>query len=296
MAIENSKVNVVALNAEDSQDTQNKQADIAIAAGVKVLVVSPVLPTGATQIVQDARAHHVPVIALDVAIPVRGLDLYAGYNSYQAGRLQRQYILHHLKKHSYLLFMNGSANDPRDEEQLRGVYDPILHDFRSAGYWPLQSPTQSAAQGQMTQILRGPKKPLIQGIVAVNDEVAGGVIWVLRKYKYRGNPTIVGRGASLLGAYNVLIGREAMTVYKPVKREAAIAADAANAFLARKPAPAAFRQRYRLEDQQGTVKAALLTQIRVTRANLGSTVIKDKFVSRAALCRNAWKLCRQFHI
>jgi D-xylose transport system substrate-binding protein len=302
IAAVNPKANVVVLSAGGNQDRQNKQADVAIAAGAKVLVVAPVVPTAATQIILDAHARHVKVISLDAAIPAHGLDLFAGYDSFRAGKLQAMYILSHVRKHGNLLFLNGSSNDPRDDNQRVGAYDRILSPLQqkryygSAGYWFAPNPTKKAGEQLMRQILRTNKNISIQGIVAVNDDVAAGVIQVLDSLRYRGHPVIVGRDASLVGASNVLRGKEAMTVYRPVHPEAVAAADAANAILTHKPIPKEFSNSYKLIEQQGTVRAALLEPIRVTRDNIGSTVIKDKFVSRTALCADAVKLCRKYHI
>ena len=261
------------------------------------------MATGATEIVEDAHVAHVKVIALDAPIPDRHLALYVGYNSVEVGQLQGQYIMNHVKKGGNLFFFNGSANDPRDSDQLTGYYSDVLHPpgrqspYHVADYVLGVPPTTASGRQMMRDFLDTTKpSPRIQGIVAVNDEVAAGMISSLRKRHYSPWPVVVGQDASLAGVSNLLTGHEALTLYKPVWAEADTAADGASALAANRPVPSAFNQRYTLLFEQGKVRAALLAPVPLTPSNIESTVIKDRYISSSALCASHQKLCRKYHI
>jgi D-xylose transport system substrate-binding protein len=130
--------------------------------------------------------------------------------------------------------------------------------------------------------------PNINATVEANDGLANAVINVLKNSGIAAKkvPT-TGQDATQQGMVNVLQDFQCGSVYKPIYLEAQAAVALATILRAGQKPPS--------ELVNGTTKppsgvsgseqpAVLLTPTWVDKSNMGSTVVKDKFVSGAALC------------
>lgn len=289
----------VVLNAQGSEATQIGQAETAIASGAKVLVVAPVDPVAAGSIVDKAHQKHVTVIAYDQPIEVPNVDLYAGFDPVAVGKLQGTFIAKHVVRNGRIVFINGPADDGVATAQAQGYFGDVLetqikkHRFAEAGaYWAPAWSASSAESDMIDALFRNHDS--VQGVVAANDSLAAGVIAALRQVHYSHRVWVTGSDASITGLRAVIRGKQSMTVYKPVYMEAHAAADAAAAILLQAPTPKLFNRRFNAG--YGSVRSALFRPAVVMRSTIRSTVLKDKFVTRKAICTGIEKLCKKFHI
>jgi D-xylose transport system substrate-binding protein len=113
----------------------------------------------------------------------------------------------------------------------------------------------------------------VAAVVASNDGTAGGAIQALQEHKLAGKVLVSGQDADLAAIIRILDGTQTMTVYKPIGRQAALAAEAAVSLASGTPVKNAVS----IANGTRTVHALLLSPTVVTKDNVKQTVIKDGF-------------------
>ncbi len=277
-------------NAQGDAPTQQNQSDQALTKGDCILVVAPVDSISAKAIVTKAKQANVPVIAYDRIIQSKGLNYYVSFNNEQVGKLQGQYIVAHYKDYTKTsknaVLINGSKTDQNAilfnkgaEETLaplfangtlKKVYDQFTPNW--------DNPT---AQTEMEGALTANNNNVAIAYVA-NDGMASTVIAALRAQHLNGKVLVTGQDATVAGFQNILKGDQAMTVYKPINQEAQATADIVKA-LYNGTTPANATSKSATTDG-GSITSVLLTPIAVDKTNINQTVIKDGFVTKAAIC------------
>src|SRR5579884_600999 len=293
------RANAVILNAGGDAKTQLDQANTAIANGAKVLIVAPVNGSAAAPIIGSAHSHHVKVIAYDSLIEAAGVDLYTGFNARVTGKLQARFVVKHSHRGDSVALLNGPSGDVVAEAVYHGSYVDVIKaklkqgSLRLAGSDWTPGWSQSGASRELTALLKR-SRGRVNEVVAADDSIASGAVAALKADHLGKKVLVTGADATLSGLRHMLRGYQAMTVYRPVYREADAAASAAAAFLLGEPVPKQFDHRVTIKGSQ--VKAALFKPVLVTPSNIAKTVIKDKYVTRQALCKGLTKQCNKYKI
>ncbi len=119
----------------------------------------------------------------------------------------------------------------------------------------------------------------IDAVVASNDGIAGGAIQALTEDGLAGKVLVTGQDADLAACQRIQRGTQAMTVYKPLKNLANLAARVAvDVAQGKKPAATGT-----LDNGVKQVPSVFEKVISVDKANLATTVIADGFHKAADL-------------
>jgi D-xylose transport system substrate-binding protein len=121
--------------------------------------------------------------------------------------------------------------------------------------------------------------------------LANAAISVLRERRRNGTVPVAGQEATVQGLQNILVGDQCSTIYKPIKKEAAAAAELAIAIV-RGGATAATQV---LEDPESgaDIPAILLPPKLVYKEDI-KDVVRDGFVTKAKLCAGKFAArCRE---
>jgi D-xylose transport system substrate-binding protein len=113
----------------------------------------------------------------------------------------------------------------------------------------------------------------IDAVVVSNDGTAGGAIQALLEEGLAGKVLVTGQDADLAACQRILRGTQAMTVYKPLKNLAGLAARVAVG-VARGTKPATTSL---LDNGVKQVPSILEQVVTVDKDNLMSTVVADGF-------------------
>jgi D-xylose transport system substrate-binding protein len=266
---------VVIRSANGDDDLQFRQVDELLKDGIDVLVFLPHDTSKAGRIVEAAHAKHVPVISYDrlASAPV---DLYVGFDLLSVGIEQAQSLVNRAPRGEYLL-LGGSPLDANSRVVRAGqmkVLQPFIDHGKIHILADLWIPEWSASEAyiMVTKELKK-MKSAPTAIVASNDAIAGAAIQALEDKGWSGTVLVSGQDADLAAIERIFDGSQLMTVYKPIRNEARVAAEAA----------VKLAQRGDLEDltevPNGTLttNAILLTPICVTQENAKQTVLKDGF-------------------
>jgi D-xylose transport system substrate-binding protein len=287
----NPKATVLYQNAAGSASKQQQQAESMLAQGVKVLVLDAFDGEAAQSIVTEAKAKKVPVIDYDRLVDGGQSDYYISFDNEKVGVLQGTAFVAQLKKEgvpagSGILMIDGSPTDNNATLFAKGAHSVIdksgykvLAEYQTPGWLPANA--QSWATSQITKF-----GDQIKGIYAANDGTAGGVIAAAKAAKFDlSKLALTGQDASLAGIQSILAGDQYMTVYKAIKPEAekaaSLAVDLANG---KKPsAPTT------VSGASGPgVPSFLLVPVSVTKSNIESTVVADKFLAVSDICTGTY--------
>lgn len=271
---------VLYANADQDAAKQQQQAESALAAGVRVLVLDPVDAKAATTIVNAANAQGVPVVAYDRLVEGGNLAYYVSFDNVQVGELQAAALVAALEERGDpeggVLMVNGSPTDSNAarfrEGALRVLESAgvrILAEYATPDWSPDKA--QDWVAGQISQY--GDR---IAAVYAANDGTASGAIAALRAADVSPLPIVTGQDAELTALQRIVSGDQYMTVYKALRPQAQRAADVAIDLLEGREVTGDLMV-------DGT-PATLLTPVAVTVSDIADTVIADGFWTVEDIC------------
>lgn len=271
---------VLYANADQDAAKQQQQAESALAAGVRVLVLDPVDAKAAITIVNAASAQGVPVVAYDRLIADGDLAYYVSFDNVRVGELQATALLAALEQRGDpeggVLMVNGSPTDSNAarfrEGALRVLEQSgvrILAEYSTPDWSPDKA--QDWVAGQISQF--GDR---IAAVYAANDGTASGAIAALRAADVSPLPIVTGQDAELSALQRIVSGDQYMTVYKALRPQAQRAADVAIDLLEGREVTGELMV-------EGT-PATLLTPVAVTVSDILDTVVADGFWTVEDIC------------
>ena len=293
-------------NAQGNDATELAQAQADITQGAKVLVMDPIDSTVGTQIQQAAAAKGVKLISYDRATFTGTNTYYVSFNNVNVGKLIGQGFLDCVKAwnvaNPQVFTLNGGQDtDPNAIDFAKGYNSVVWGDEvaqETVGKTNSQgmklvgdqvAPGWDNSKGQTIFQQQYTANKNINATIEANDGLANAVVTVLKQSGVGPNkiPT-VGQDATLQGIENVLQGYQCGSVYKAVYLEAQAAVALATILRANQTPPSALVNGTTSPPSGkpgNTQPAILLTPIWVDKTKVASTVIKDNFVDKNALCQ-----------
>jgi D-xylose transport system substrate-binding protein len=272
--------------AEGDSARQLEQAKSALEKGAKVLVVVPHDAMHANDIVEAAKARNVPVISYDRLIWDSDVTLYVSFDNVRVGELQAQYLLARAPTGNYVLI--GGAPTDHNAQQLREGQMKALKPAIDGGNirivsndWATDWRADEARR--LTEAALKKTRNQIAAVVASNDVTAGGAIEALAAANLAGKVPVSGQDAELEAARRIVQGTQTMTVYKPVRALARLAADAAVALAKSEDVPTATT----INNGRRDIPAMLLSPMPVDKSTIDATIIHDGFQKREAVYAKA---------
>jgi D-xylose transport system substrate-binding protein len=289
--------NIDYANANGDAGVQQTQSEADLTKGDCILIVGPHDSAAAASIVTAAKKQQVPVIAYDRFIFSDDLNYYVSFDGVAVGKLQGQYIADHYKDaqygvgpgHNNIAFINGSPTDNNATLFAAGAHQ-ILDPLISAGtfnkvyeqFTPNWDPPtgEKEMEAALTQTNNN-----IQLVLAANDGLGGAAVQALIAQKLGGKVLVTGQDATVPGLQNILEGTQAMTVYKPIVKEATAAAQVAAALRDGKSV-SSLAGYATTKNPQGnaSIPSVLETPEAVDKSNISSTVLADGYVTKSQLC------------
>ena len=281
------------VNAEGDARTQQTQAEQAITAGAKVILMVNLDSGSGAAIIAAAREAGVFVIDYDrLTVEGDGADVYVSFDNVQVGMTMGQVLepLISAQENPQVAFLNGGPTD-NNATLFREGYASVAQPHFDDGSWTLVA-DQAVPEWDNQQALVVFEQMLtaannaITAVFAANDGLANAVI---SAYKNAGiNPSeagipISGQDATVGGIQNILAGDQAMTVYKPIKAEAFAAAEVAIRLL-KGESIEDLTGGLTLNNGANDIPFVALTPIGVTKDNIADTVIADGFRTWEEIC------------
>jgi D-xylose transport system substrate-binding protein len=258
---------------------QLEQARELIDRKVNVLVIVPADLEKASQIVKLAGEAKIKVISYDRLIRNSNIDYYISFDNVKVGELQADYIRKRLGTGNVAL-IGGPLSD-YNSYFLRlgqiGVLQPYIEngDIRIVYDKYATTWSDTAAYRMALSCLKSNANK-VDAFIAANDLIARGVIKALEEKSLAGKVLVAGQDGDSLACENIILGKQTMTVYKPVQALAFTAADAAMAIAAN----------HEIENSHTTINngtrlvpSILLEPMVVNKGNIGMQINTSKYMN-----------------
>ena len=231
------------VNAEGDPAVQISQAEQAIADGASVIVLTSNDSGSGATIIDLAKAEGVQVIEYDRfnTEGSSGGAAYVSFDNVKVGATMAEALeplIDDLGVDTPQVVMLNGGEEDNNAFLFRDGYAETVEARVAAGDWALVEDTfvpgwdNAEALSIMEQILVSAQNN-VNAVFAANDGIAGSVIAALESAGL--DPTTIpvsGQDATQAGIQNVLLGKQAMSVYKPIKAEVAVASQLALALRA----------------------------------------------------------------
>jgi D-xylose transport system substrate-binding protein len=281
------------VNAEGDARTQQTQAEQAITAGAKVILLVNLDSGSGAAITAQAREAGVAVVDYDrLTIEGPGADVYVSFDNVAVGRTMGEVLepLINEQEDPQVVLLNGAPTD-NNATLFREGYFSIAEPHFTDGSWMLVD-DQAVPEWDNQQALVIFEQILtaadnnVTAVFAANDGLAGSVISALKNAgmdpSENGIP-ISGQDATVGGIQNVLAGDQAMSVYKPIKAEAEAAAEVAIRLFNGESFDD-LTGGTTINNGTNDIPFIALTPVGVTAENVADTVIADGFRTWEELC------------
>ena len=270
----------VIVQSANSDDTrQVRDVESLISRKVDVLVIVPHNGAAMSRAVKSANDARIPVIAYDRLILNSNIDYYLTFDNVKVGEAQGSYAAARLPKDrtARIVRIYGAPTD-NNAKLFKQGQDDILLPLIKAGKvevvhedWALDWKPENAKKIMNAAITKAGRA--IDAVVVSNDGTAGGAIQALLEEGLAGKVLVTGQDADLAACQRILRGTQSMTVYKPLKNLAALAARVAvDVAKGQKPATTAT-----LDNGTRKVPSIFEKVISVDKENLMTTVVADGF-------------------
>jgi D-xylose transport system substrate-binding protein len=294
------------VNAEGDAAQQQSQAEQAIAddAGV-ILLVSLDTGSGAA-IIDQAKDAGVGVIEYDrFNTGGSGGDAYVSFDNVAVGAAMAEVMDPAIDAldadPKRVVLLNGGEED-NNSFLFRQGYAENAEAKAEAGEWEIVADQHvpgwdnAEAQTLMEQILTDANND-VDAVFAANDGLGNSAANALEAAGIEGAP-VSGQDATEAGMQNLVLGRQLVSVYKPIQAEADVAAKAALALCAGED-PTAIESEFEFQtiginaadgqpaespEGDGVVPYLALTPTPVTVDNIADTVIADGFRTVEEIC------------
>jgi D-xylose transport system substrate-binding protein len=279
------QVNVQVANGSDSD--QIKQAENMLTQGVDVLIVAPHNSEIAASIVEAAHRQGVPVISYDRLIKNSDVDLYVSHQVVKIGEMQAKYVLDHInKKPANIVIVGGSPTDNNAlllHEGQMNILKPAVDrgDVKIVTDQYAKEWQASAALNIMENALTQSNNQ-VDGVVASNDGTARGVVQALEAQNLAGKVVVSGQDADLASLQLIILGKQTMTVYKPIQPLANAAVESAIKLARGEKVDTTDT----IDNGRKKVPSILLEPVAVDKNNILSTVVKDGYQTLDKICAN----------
>jgi D-xylose transport system substrate-binding protein len=294
------------VNAEGDAATQQSQAEQALADGASVIVLTSLDPASGATIIDTAQAEDVEVVEYDrFNTEGPGGAAYVSFDNVQVGATMAEVLepeIDALKVDTPRVVMLNGGEEDNNSFLFRRGYAETVEARVDAGDWELVADQHvpgwdnQEAQTIMEQILVDANNQ-VDAVFAANDGLAASAINALEAAGV-GPVPVSGQDATALGMQNILLGKQTMSVYKPIEDEAGVAAAVALALRSGDDIEsidvdydyevigieAATGNPTDSAEGDGVVPYFALTPIGVTEKNMADTVIADEFRTVEEIC------------
>jgi D-xylose transport system substrate-binding protein len=296
------------VNAEGDAQQQQAQAEQAIAAGARVILLTSIDTGSGATIIDMAKDADVHVIEYDrFNTGGSGGAAYVSFDNVRVGATMAEELepaIDELDAETPRVVMLNGGEEDNNSFLFKSGYEETVQERVDAGDWELVGDQHvpgwdnQQAQTIMEQMLTAANND-VNAVFAANDGLANAAINAIEAAGLDATQIpISGQDATAGGIQNILLGKQTMTVYKPIEAEAKLAAEVALALL-RGESVEDVESEYEFsligiqaEDGQpaeshegdGVVAYFALVPVGVTADNIGETVIEDGFRTVDEVC------------
>ena len=287
--------------AEDDIPNQLSQIENMVTKGAKVLVIAAIDGTTLSDVLKQAKAKGITVIAYDRLIrDTPNLDYYATFDNFQVGVLQAQSIVDKLGlkdgKGPFNIELFGGSPDDNNAYFFYNGAMSVLQPYLDSGKLVIGSGQKgmdkvatlrwdgATAQARMDNLLSafyGKKR--VDAVLSPYDGLSIGIISSLKGVGYgsadQPMPVISGQDAEVPSVKAILRGDQYSTIFKDTRDLAKVTADMVDAALAGKEVPVNDTKTY--NNGVKVVPSYLLKPVVVDKSNWEKVLVDSGYYKKA---------------
>lgn len=287
--------------AEDDIPNQLSQVENMVTKGAKALVIAAIDGTTLSDVLKQAKAKGITVIAYDRLIrDTPNLDYYATFDNFQVGVLQAQSIVDKLGlkdgKGPFNIELFGGSPDDNNAYFFYNGAMSVLQPYLDSGKLVIGSGQKgmdkvatlrwdgATAQARMDNLLSafyGKKR--VDAVLSPYDGLSIGIISSLKGVGYgsadQPMPVISGQDAEVPSVKAILRGDQYSTIFKDTRDLAKVTADMVDAALAGKEVPVNDTKTY--NNGVKVVPSYLLKPVVVDKSNWEKVLVDSGYYKKA---------------
>ncbi|GIN57079.1 multiple sugar-binding periplasmic receptor ChvE [Lederbergia ruris] len=279
--------------AEDVVENQISQIENMITQGVDILVIASIDGEALTNVLEQADAEGIQVVAYDRLIKgTEHVTYYATFDNFQVGVLQGQYIEDALdlknEEGPFNIELFGGSPDDNNAyffyDGAMSILQPYIDDGKlivksgQMGMDKVSTLRWDAAQAQsrMENLLSTHyTDEEVDAILSPYDGISIGVISALKNIGYKELPVVTGQDAELASIKSIVAGEQTSTVFKDTRELAKKAVEMVSAVLEGKEAEVNDTETY--DNGKKVVPSYLLEPVLVDIDNYKEVIIESGY-------------------
>ncbi len=289
--------------ADDDIPNQLSQIENMVTKGDKVLVIASIDGTTLSDVLQQAAAKGIKVIAYDRLIRnTPNVDYYATFDNFQVGVLQATSIVQALGLPAaagpFNIELFGGSPDDNNAYFFYDGAMSVLKPYIDSGKLVVRSKQlgmdkvstlrwdPATAQARMDNLLSafyGDAK--LDAVLSPYDGISIGILSSLKGVGYGSGgmkmPVVSGQDAEVPSVKSILVNEQYSTVFKDTRLLAKVAVDMVDAMLAGKPVPVNNTTTY--NNGVKIVPAYLLTPVIVTKDNWQRVLVDSGYYKQSQI-------------
>ncbi len=271
---------VIVQNAGNSIEEQNKQL-LYLMDRVNAIVVLPKDASSITESVQKIKARGIPVISYDRLTLNADIDLYMTIDSEKVGEYMASHMLRHTTGKNWYCILG-----PEEDYNMTLIYEGIKRIVRDGPVkinhvFHTDNWNYDLSYQEMVRILKSDVFP--DAIICGNDAVASSVIQAISRYYPDIYIPVCGQDADIAACQDIVRGKQAFTIYKPIIRLAELAAEFAVCLAKKEALPEGNFRVSSINNGYTDIPTVWLEPTYVDKYNLDKVVIDSGFHNASSI-------------
>jgi len=267
---------VLFMQANNDDQKQEEQLDELLAKKIDVLVLDPVNRFLAAGMIRKAHSKNIKVISYDRLVANCQIDAFVSFDPVMTGHQMAEAIVKIVPSGNYVI-LGGDLSDFNAigiNEGLQQYLDPYIKSGKIKIVYKtfIEKWDGEDAAFELSRYI-GLSNLFPDAIIAGNDLMAQNVINTLEKYGLTSKIPVTGNGGELSACKNIMAGKQAMTIYKPGKKLAALAVELSLKMLQNENTSDILTSKK--NNGFGDIPSRLLETIPIDGAKIMSTVVAD---------------------
>ncbi len=213
-------------NANGDVEEQKKQIDYFIQKGMDVIVIICIDSDSLKDSVKKAQAAGIKVVAYDRLIVDADVDLYISFDNAMVGTMMAEALIDEGLAGGNVVMIGGSPTD-NNVPMVEGAFREIMAENQVTILDSVHADGWKAEEASNYIYEHPAVINEADAIMCGNDDLATQAVRALAEKRRAGSILVVGQDADLAACQRIVEGTQVMTVYKPVEKLAARAAEAA---------------------------------------------------------------------
>lgn len=271
---------VIVQNAGNDLDEQNRQL-MYLMERTDAIVVLPKDAASITESIQKIRAKGIPVISYDRLTLNCDINLYMTIDSEKVGEYMASQMMRHTTGTNWYCILG-----PKEDFNMTLINDGINRIVRNSPVkinhvFHTDNWNYDLSYQEMVRILKSDVFP--DAIICGNDAVASSVIQAISRYYPDIYIPVCGQDADIAACQDIVRGKQAFTIYKPIIRLAELAAEFAVCLAKKEALPEGNFRVSSINNGYTDIPTVWLEPTYVDKYNLDKVVIDSGFHNASSI-------------